>query len=282
MRAVDLHTHSNMSDGSLSPVELMQYAHDKGLAAIALTDHDTVKGVPQALEFVSENFEDMEVIPGVELSTNYQGKEVHVVGLMIDYTDKAFNEKLDAFVYSRDTRNARMCERLTEYGFPIKLSELEEEFPKAILTRAHFAKHMLEKGMVSSMKEAFDRYLGNGCPCYIERVKPTPNEAVELILGVGGIPVLAHPVLYNMSDAKLRELVESMKEAGLIGIEALYSSYAPADERYIKRLAREYGLQISGGSDFHGTNKPGLDLGNGYGHLFIPEEVLDKLKESRP
>ncbi len=154
-------------------------------------------------------------------------------------------------------------------------------FPGAVITRAHYAKFMLAKGFIKEIKEAFEKYIGDGCPCYVEREKITPHMAVELILQGDGVPILAHPILYHLPDAKLEQLVAELKAVGLMGIEAVYSSYTLDDERKIRRLAAKYHLQISGGSDFHGSNKPGLDLGTGYGHLFVPSSLLDEINACR-
>ena len=134
---------------------------------------------------------------------------------------------------------------------------------------------------MKSIKEAFEKYIGEGCPCYVPREKVTPVDAVRMIREAEGVPVLAHPMLYRLPDADLRVLLRTMKEAGLVGIEAIYPTHTEADERYIRKLAQEFDLRISGGSDFHGENKPGLDLATGYGHLFVPEDLLEKLREKR-
>lgn len=335
MLAVDLHVHSNRSDGSFTPAQLVDYAREKGLAAFALTDHDTIDGLEEA-ENYAENLlagsegnagaegsstadgakplkasfgttargtatsegpaqcPDMdyahrqniqnpvpEVIPGIEFSTEYQGQDVHVLGLYINYHDSAFRGKLQDFVDSRTVRNRKMCLLLTQAGVPMTYEALLAKFPDAVITRAHYAKYMLEQGYVKSMTEAFDRYIGDDCPCYIPREKVTPLDAVELILSVGGIPILAHPVLYHMSDETLDTLTARLTEAGLVGLEAVYSTYSPPDERRMRRLAKKYGLLISGGSDFHGANKPGLDLGTGYGSLFVPISLLDDIKRRK-
>ena len=281
MKAVDLHTHSTKSDGSFSPSELIDYAVQKGLAAIALTDHDTTAGLDEAILHAAETAPELEVVPGIEFSTEYEGRDIHIVGLYIDYHNTFFENELQEFVDSRIQRNIRMCEKLTLAGIPVTYEQLQQEFPDAVITRAHYAKHLLNGGYVKSIKEGFERYIGDRAPCFVPREKVTPGQAVELILKAGGIPVLAHPVLYRMSDTRLRKLVKELKEDGLVGIEAIYSTYASSEERDIRRIAADYNLCISGGSDFHGTNKPGLDLGTGYGHLFVPEEVLDLLKEHR-
>lgn len=222
-----------------------------------------------------------EIIPGIELSTEYQGKDIHMVGLFIDYQQPDFAHYLEDFIRSRENRNEKMCALLREHGVDITYEALLAEFPGAVITRAHFARYLLSHGYIQSMKEAFDRYVGDHCPCFVPREKVTPAQAVELILGAGGVPVLAHPILYHMSDDRLEILVAELKSIGLIGIEAIYSTYNTAEERQIRGLASKYDLKISGGSDFHGANKPKIDLGTGWGKLYVPDEVLENLRPAR-
>lgn len=288
MQPIDLHVHSNRSDGTFSPSELLDYAMEKGLAAFALTDHDTVEGLDELLSYAEtlrrtltpeEAAKVPDVIPGIEFSTEYQGQDIHIVGLDIDYRQPEFSTKLQSFIDSRTNRNRKMCKRLQEAGIDITYEALLEAFPDAVITRAHYARFLFEHGYVKSLKEAFDRYVGDHCPCFVPREKVTPVQAVELILAAKGIPVLAHPILYHMSDARLDTLTGLLTETGLMGIEAIYSTYKPYEERQIRVLAQKYNLCISGGSDFHGANKPGLDLGVGYGKLFVPYDVLTALRE---
>lgn len=279
---VDLHVHSTCSDGTFTPEELVDYAIKKGLTAFALTDHDTVSGLDRAINYAYSlrhtPVQIPEVVPGIELSTEYQGKDIHMVGLFIDYHQPDFARYLEDFIHSRENRNKKMCALLREHGIDITYEALLAEFPGAVITRAHFARFLLSHGYIQSLKEAFDRYVGDRCPCFVPREKVTPAQAVELILGAGGVPVLAHPILYHMSDDRLEALVAELKSIGLVGIEAIYSTYNTAEERQIRGLASKYGLKISGGSDFHGASKPKIDLGTGWGKLYVPDEVLEKLR----
>ena len=277
MRAVDLHTHTNKSDGSFSPSALVELAAQKNLAAIAITDHDSVDGLDEAMA-VSGKYA-VEVIPGIEFSTCYGKQDVHMVGLFIDHHKESFTKELDSFIESRTGRNMAMCENLRAAGIDITYEKLIEAFPDSVLTRAHYARYLYDRGYVKSIPEAFDRYVGDRTKYVVPREKITPQASIRMILQGGGIPILAHPPLYHMSSERLDKLVADCKEAGLVGIEALYSSYNGADQRDMRRLATKYDLLLSGGSDFHGTNKPTLSLGNGYGKLFVPEEILDRQKE---
>ena len=289
MQAIDLHVHSNRSDGTFSPRQLVDYAMEKGLKAFALTDHDCIDGLEEAIQYADtlkkkaeegQSLQVPEVIPGIEFSTEYQEQDVHILGLYIHYQEASFQKQLKAFVDSRISRNQKMCRLLTDTGLSVTYEDLLAEFPDAVITRAHYAKYMLNHGYINSMAEAFERYIGDRCPCYVPREKITPVQAVELVLKAGGVPVLAHPLLYHMSDSRLDALISQLTEAGLLGLEAVYSTYTAAEERQMRRLAAKYGLLISGGSDFHGENKPGLDLGTGYGRLFIPCSLLDDIRNA--
>ena len=299
MNAVDLHVHSTCSDGTYTPAGLVDYAIQKGLCAFALTDHDTIDGLSSAISYAESLRSTLpnaallndapandtapfvpEVIPGIELSTDYEGQDVHIVGLYIRYQDSVFLAKLREFQDSRLQRNRRMCLKLAEAGIDISYEALLQECPDAVITRAHYARYLLNHGYTKSMKEAFDRYVGNHAPCYVPREKVTPQQAVQLILDAGGFPVLAHPMLYPMGRDRLETLVSQLKEAGLMGIEAVYSTYKPYEERHVRMLAQKYRLLISGGSDFHGDNKPGLDLGTGYGKLFVPVQILEDIRSA--
>lgn len=285
MKAVDLHTHSNKSDGSYTPTELVDYAIEKGLSAVALTDHDTTDGLAEAVhhaETLSRSGQpSIEVVPGIEFSTKHNDKDVHVVGLYIAYDAPDFEARLQEFVDSRTNRNLKMCRNLQDAGIDITYDKLQARNPDAVITRAHYASYLFEKGYVKSRQDAFAQYLGDHTKYFVPREKVTPAQAIALILQAGGIPILAHPPLYHMGKELLDRLVSSLKDEGLMGIETLYSTYTRQDERDMLHLASKYDLLPSGGSDFHGTNKPNLDLGVGYGRLFVPEEFLINIKKSK-
>lgn len=278
-KIIDLHVHSSASDGTFSPTALMEEAKKAGLCAMALTDHDTTAGV-KAAQTAADRL-GIELIPGVELSTEYEGKEIHVVGLAIDIDNSSMQEHMRVFRESRDNRNGKMLANLRSEGFSITEEELKERYPDAVITRAHIARFLADTGQIPEMKVAFDRYIGDDGICYVPRPKVTPMDAVDMIVTAKGIPVLAHPVLYHMDKAKLRNLITELKAHGLMALEAIYSENMPGDEQYYKALAREEGLLISGGSDFHGTNKPHIKLGTGRGSLYIPYDVWAKLKEKK-
>lgn len=277
MKYIDLHVHSTCSDGTFTPAGLVSYAVQKGLAAIALTDHDTVEGLEEASAAAVGT--GLELVPGIEFSTEYKERDIHILGLDIQPKQTDFAKHLKAFQESRDARNEEMTLRLQNLEhIPITMEALRSAYGDAVLTRAHFGRWLFEHGYVRSIREAFSRYIGDDCPCFVPRKRTDPRQAIALIRNAGGIPILAHPLLYHLTDAELEELVRYLKEAGLQGIEAIYSSNTGLDESSMRRLARKMNLKISGGSDFHGKNKPLLDLGSGKGNLKIPYEVLEQLR----
>lgn len=284
-RIVDLHVHSTESDGTLTPAQVVLAAKEAGLSALALTDHDTASGVAKAAPIAAEC--GIELIPGIELSTEYeiptakrQRKEVHIVGLYIDPAHPTLLAKTKEFRDCRDSRNARMIDALQKEGFDITMEALTAENPNSVITRANIARYLYQHGAIKSVREAFDKYIGDGCKCYVGRFKVTPMEAVSLIREAGGIAILAHPLLYHMSSTSLQRLIDDLKTVGLDGIEAIYSTYTVGEEHLVKKLAAKNGLLISGGSDFHGENKPAIQLGTGKGHLYIPYSVLEAIKEA--
>lgn len=279
---VDLHVHSSFSDGTFSPKELVEYALANDITAFALTDHDTTAGLSQAVLHAralsgkvceqNPSGSALEVIPGIEFSTEYEGRDVHIVGLFIDYEGEVFQKHLSAFVESRNTRNEKMCALLRAHDIDITYEMLQKEFPDAVITRAHYAKFLLQKHYVKSMQEAFDRYIGDRASCFVPREKVTPAQAIRLTLETGGLPVLAHPVLYRMGKERMEKLVKELKAEGLMAIEAYYSSYTASDTIEMLALSKKYHLLPSGGSDFHGENKPGFPSGQATESCIFPKK----------
>ena len=277
MKTIDLHVHSNFSDGTLSPSELVALAAQKGLSAIALTDHDTVSGVKEALSAAKGQNAPLQVIPGTELSAEHNGNDIHIVGLFIDYQNKELIEKTSLFIERRTNRNAEMVKRLQDAGIPITLEAMQKDNPDTVITRAHFAKFLVTHNIVKTPKDAFTVYLNHNTPYYVPRVKMLGQEAIRLILQAGGIPILAHPMHYKLEEHVLRNMIEEFKEAGLADIEVKYSNHTKEEEAFVSTLAREYNLLPSGGSDFHGSNKPAISLGTGRGSLSVPYTYLETL-----
>ncbi|QUI23721.1 PHP domain-containing protein [Vallitalea pronyensis] len=276
-RYIDLHTHTTISDGTMTPRELIEYAAKKKLAAIAITDHDSIDGIWEAKQSGKKNH--VEVISGIEFSTYYKHTEIHIIGLLIDEKDKRFIKGLHEIIEARDNRNKVMVDKLQAHGFNINLDDIFATADSKVYTRAHMARAMLNKGYVSSMKEAFDLYIGNDGPCYVSREKVNPQMAIQLIRSCGGVSILAHPTLYDMNLRELDALIKELKAIGLQGIEGEYALYTKSEERYIKELAKAHDLVLSGGSDFHGDNKPYIDLGVGKGNLKINYHLLERMRE---
>ncbi len=277
-RIVDLHVHSTESDGTFTPEGLVTEALRTHLAAFALTDHDTTGGIARAKAAAEGTC--LTVISGIELSCYNENHEVHMVGLFLDEKDPTFQKNLKSIQDSRDERNKKMIDRLREQaGFDISVEALRAYFPDSILTRAHIAHYLYEKGFIQDLGVAFQKYIGDHCPYYVPREKMTPIQAIELIHAAGGLAILAHPLLYHLSSARLKQLMTDLRTHGLDGVEAVYSTYTAGEERQMKQLAAELSLAVSGGSDFHGANKPTIRLGVGKGSLHVPYSVLENLKQ---
>lgn len=273
---IDLHVHSNCSDGTYTPEELVLYALRKGLSAFALTDHDTVDGVRRAQQAASGT--SLTVIPGVELSSDYKGRDIHVLGLGVRMEDPGFSAYLEQFRRARDVRNQKMLQKLRGRGICISEEQMLSEFPGCVWTRAHFARFLKDHGYVQDMQEAFKKYVGDHAPCFVPKEQISPFEAVRLLLDNGAHPVLAHPLLYHLGPSELENLVDQLCVCGLQGLEAVYSTNRFSDESAMKQLALRHGLCVTGGSDFHGSNKPDIDLGTGHGNLNIPCSLWEKLR----
>jgi len=266
---VDLHTHTTASDGTLTPRELVALAKELGLAAVAITDHDSVSGLEEGLAAGEEL--GFRVIPGVELSTDEEGREIHIVGLFIRRDCPELLAFLEGRRRERARRNARMLERLAEIGMPVAP---EEVAPGAggLLTRTHVAEALAQKGWAASPVDALERYLTPGKPAWVEKNAPRPAECAEIIHRAGGLAYLAHLDRIDKGDqARSLEIARRVLEtAGLDGLEARYATYTRDWEERADALAKELGLLRSGGSDFHGARKPNR-LGAGLGGLFVPE-----------
>lgn len=272
---IDLHIHSTYSDGTCTPEEIVALAKENSLTAIALTDHDSVGGIAITRTLCEEN--NIHFIPGIELSADDNGKEIHILGYFIDEKDQTFLSYLEQYIDSRLHRNEQMIDALKEYGFNITLQDVLFMFPDRVITRAHIARYLYNTGQIKSMDEAFAKYIGDGACCYVQRTKVSAVDAIKLIHDAGGIAVLAHPTLYNLSRKDTEALVRRLSEHHLDGIEAVYTTYHNDQEAEMKRLAQTYHLVITGGSDFHGTNKPYIHLGTGRGNLYIHDSIYEKL-----
>lgn len=277
MRKIDLHTHSLHSDGAQTPADVVRTAKEAGLAAIALSDHDCIAGVQEAMDTGKEL--GVEVIPAVELSAQ-SDTELHILGYFVDIHNKKLQDTMAYALQVRDQRQEETCRKLNEMGFAITMDEVREEaHGNPVLCRAHFAQIMVRKGYAPSVQEAFKQYLSVGCYAYSNRQALTGPEAVSLIHEAGGIAVAAHLHLIKLPDDELREYLKSLIPYGLDGVEGYYTDYTPDMELRYRAMAKELGLVISGGTDYHGKNKPHIAIGKGRGELEIPYSVLEGLKQ---
>ncbi len=274
----DLHTHSVFSDGTDTPFEIVKKAKDMGLSAVALTDHNTCKGLGE-LEQASKELS-LEVVGGVEFSADYIDREVHIVALFIREENYALIEEFLSLLTKRKIEsNIKLIEGLKSIGMDIDLETLVKNAPSGKINRANIASEMVKLGYVKSVKEAFDTVLSKTYGFYIEPKRPTAEETVKFIREIGAVPILAHPLL-NFSNEELKTALKILKKAGLVAVETQYSTFSKEECEELSALAKEMGLLESGGSDYHGGNKPDIALGKGKGNLKIPYEFLEKIKNS--
>lgn len=280
MNYVDLHVHSSASDGSFTPQEVVELAKNAGLSQFALTDHDTIGGVEQAMNHAKQ-IGKIEVIPGTELSCYYGNREIHIVGLFVNHKDEIFLSELQKLKDAREARNEQMVRNFVNAGIQLTVDELKHGNPNSVITRAHFARVLVEKGYCKNKNEAFDRYVGIGCPFYLPKPKVTPEHVLKLITEAGGTAILAHPYSYKLSKSEVEDLLDYLIPLGLSGMECYYSTYDNGQTQELRSMALSKGLLVSGGSDFHGVVKPDIFIGIGRGNLKIPEKLLDSIKTSR-
>ena len=268
---VDLHTHSNASDGVLAPAALVAYAAERGVRVLGLTDHDTVSGIKEATDAGAQS--GVEVVPGVELSTRVGDREVHILGYLVDTTDAALLLQLAELAARRRNRIERMVARLAEIGVPVALARVFELAGQGSVGRPHVARAMIERGYVADVSDAFARYLGTDQPGYVPRDPFPPEEAVGLVRRAGGVPVLAHPGKIEDIEGTIARLLL----AGLLGLEVYYGEYDDATRNRLKATADRHHLIPTGGSDFHAPGfKPGRDLGGPP----VPVETVARLREA--
>ena len=279
MGCIDLHIHTNASDGTDAPAEAVEKARTLSLEAIALTDHDTVSGVAEAVR-AGEQL-GVEVVPGIEVSSDYRDNNIHVLGYFIDPEADALRQVMDWIRVERIARNEYVVNKMADDGFDISMEELRRMYPDAVLGRPHMAEFLVKKGYVSSIREGFARYLGEGKKYYLPKRRISLARAVDTILASGGLAVLAHPLQYRYPLEEVGEMIEYARSLGVKALECYYSEHSPEDERWLLARAEEYGLGVSGGRDYHGTRKTHIAMGRGRGNLAIPRRVLDELKKLR-
>lgn len=278
MSRIDLHLHTTYSDGTLSPGYVLGRAKSAGVSALAVTDHDTVQGLPEA--FAAGHELGIEVIPGIELSSQVNDQELHILGYFIKWRDKDLQGRLQELQASRRERNRRMVAKLRELGIPLPDQDLFDLPGTRVMGRPHLAQWLLTQGYVQSIKEAFNHYLAPGGAAYVPRELPEPAVVIAWIRAAGGVPVLAHPRWGTGRTESLFQQCERLKEAGLLGIEIYYSTHHPQHVSRLLTIARRLNLLATGGSDFHGDTKPGIDVGVGFGNLSVPSTLLPPLREA--
>ena len=281
---IDLHSHTNESDGTLSPLELMDLASRIGLDAIAITDHDTFAGYEKALPFARGL--KLEVVRGIELNSRLElphgaQRYVHLLAYFVDGEPSAqFQKWLAEAQTDRRDRNRRLVDSLNERGIEITLAEIEAR-GKTLAARPHFARILVEKGYAGTFQEAFDKYLGETAPTYVERESESTEDTIAIVRSAGGIPVVAHPVRLSLSGDAERKMLQKWKTAGLLGLEVYHSEHSPKLQAHYHQLADELELFPTGGSDFHGTVKPNIALGTGaHSNIRVPRSFLDGMRRS--
>ena len=278
MKTCDLHTHSIFSDGTFTPEEIIDAAIDEGLSAVALTDHNTVAGLDRLIDYAKDK--PIEIAPGVELSTAYYGREVHVLGLCLNV---GMFDDITAYVKTADERkeksNIDLAQKLNANGYSFDYSAVKQSTPKGKVNRANIAAELLRMGYISSMTEAFSTILSPEYGWYVPPERIATLDGIKYLSSIGAVVVLAHPLI-SMTYEKLDAFLPLAKHNGLTGIETVYSFYSDEDTNFAKEMCRKHQLLESGGSDFHGKNKPDIMLGKGKGNLVIPLEFCEKLKEA--
>ena len=279
MGFVDLHVHSNASDGTFSPSQVVELAKNAGLDAFDLTDHDTTAGVPEALEKGRDL--NIEVIPGIEVSSSFDGTEIHILGLFVNSDDPVLAAMLEKMRISRDRRNEKMLENLAADGISFTKEEICGDNPDTIITRAHIAHALVAKGICSGMDQAFKKYLqygGRYCP---QKEHLSPEEVVKTLISNGAFVALAHPFQYKFGDKKTEELIAHMADLGMKGLEVYHSSNNKLESMKLQEMAVRHHLLPTGGSDFHGGNKPDISIGTGRGGLRVSSLLLEDIKRER-
>lgn len=279
--SIDLHIHSTASDGTLTPADIIALALRLRLGAISITDHDSIAGCREAL--LNGIPDELGFLTGVEISAepppSYPGAgSIHILGYGIRLDDPELNRTLEKLQDARKDRNPQIIARLTKLGIAIRLEEVEREAGDGQPGRPHIAKLLVEKGIVRTIDDAFDRYLGKGKPAYVDKYRIESSQAIGLINAAGGIPVLAHPCLLELEDdQQLDEILREMISMGLKGVEVYFSGHTPEQTRWYAELAKRHDLLMSGGTDFHGDIQPEIQMGVGRGDLHVPFELYEKL-----
>ncbi|MDE5873429.1 MAG: PHP domain-containing protein [Lachnospiraceae bacterium] len=277
MDLIDLHVHSNASDGSFTPSQVADLAIDAGLKAIALTDHDTIDGIAEIIDYTKDR--QLEVVPGIELSCYYQNREVHILGFYVDYKNPELDRELKVLKEAREGRNIKMVELMQKDGLNVTMEKLLHGNPDSVITRAHFARVLVEEGICKDKDTAFRKYIGIGCKYYLPKPQVTCETAMNILTKYSKASFLAHPLLYHLGYSQIEELLVYLKSLGLKGLEAYHSSNNAYESDRLRQIAASLDLKISGGSDFHGRIKPNIRLGAGRGNMRVHYKLLEDIKK---
>lgn len=279
---IDLHTHSTVSDGSDAPERIPEMAAEANCSAVALTDHDRLDGVAEARARADEL--GVTLVSGCELScvSPVAAGSMHVLVYFVEPTEGPLQDKLGELQEVRDERNRALATRLGQLGLPLTYEEMQEEAGGSGAGRPHAAAVLVRKGVAGSVQEAFERWLGEGRPGYVERTRLEPAEALRLVREAGGVAAVAHPLSLKLSEQALEEAMAELVGLGLVGMECIYGRYRPEEREALGGVARRLGLVVTGGSDHHGSYKPDLHVGVGQGDLHVPYQVLEELEARRP
>ncbi len=273
---IDLHCHSLHSDGTDAPGRLALLGEEARLTALCLTDHDTLGGIADFLAMQAQV--KVRLLAGTELSCQFLGRSLHVLGLLVDPANAKFQARLAELRGRRDDRNRRMVARLAELGCPITLDDVQSHANTPLLSRVHFALALAARGFVRRPADAFARLIGDDCPGFVPREELSPAEAAIWIREAGGVPVVAHPGRFAGAGFRWEDAMAELQRQGLEGLEGYYGEYRAAEQKYFLALAARLGMVVTGGSDYHGAHKPGLRLGRGSGGLKVPDELLERLE----
>lgn len=277
--AVDLHLHSNYSDGSESPTAIAELAAAAGLTGIALTDHDVLDGIPEARAAAGKH--GLRFIGGAELSVLWREQSMHMLVYFLEPGPGPIQDRLEDLRRGRHNRNLEIISRLRDLGLDISYEDVEQEAGTGVVGRPHFAGVLIAKGYVASVPAAFDRYLASGRPGYVPRMRLTAEEAISLSRDSGAVAVIAHPHTLHLRADEFASSFRELVACGLGGIEAYYGEYTPEMRARIAQICTELGIVATGGSDFHGKYKEHLAIGTGTGDLRVPDTVMDQLEQIR-
>ena len=279
LQLVDLHIHTSTSDGSYSPKEIVDLAKEQGLKAIAITDHDTIEGNGEAVAAGLDR--GLEVIPGVEISVEWNKHPIHILGYYIDWENEDLASQLRSLIAFREERNPQIVKKLNLLGVQLSYDEVKEVAGEGTVGRPHFAQVLVEKGYVKNEDQAFDKYLKRGASAYVDKRRLTPQDGICLIKDAGGIAVLAHPFTTDgIIDREMEQFICRFRQLGIQGIEALYPLHTHQQTLQLQTLAKKYKLLVTGGTDFHGKQKPQVRLGTGFGNMRVPYDLVVELKKA--